>query len=549
MPTVVARHRPCLVIVRDGWGENPYPEWDHANAVKVARPPVDAALRRDWPFTLIATSGEDVGLPDGTMGNSEVGHQNIGAGRIVFQESVRITRAIRDASFFDNPALGAAIDRCRSRGGRLHVMGLASDAGVHSRLEHLLAVVQLAARRGLRDVFIHSFMDGRDTPPTSGAGFLRRIQAELASIGTGRIATLCGRYWAMDRDNRWPRTQRAYRLLTGEGGAATAGGSADVTLVRDPLAALEHAYAHPPEPSMVGDEFVPPLAVTDDGAAPIGVIRDGDAVVFFNFRGDRPRQLVRAFTLDAFPYRDTDKTGELRDMGFQRGRKLDLAFVTMTEYEAGLPVSVAFPKPPPMADIAGQYLSRLGLRQFRCAETEKYAHVTFFFNDYREAPFDGEQRQLVPSPTVSTYDQKPEMSALEITDLMERRIASGVDDLIILNYANPDMVGHTGSLPAAVKACTVVDACVGRVLEAVRRAGGCAIVTADHGNFEQMIDPETGGPHTAHTTYTVPLYVVGEPFRGKRLRDGGRLADVMPTALEMMALDVPAAMTGRSLLQ
>lgn len=540
MPSPVLRRRPCLLIIRDGWGENPHPEWDHANAVKLAQPPVDAALRRDWPFTLIATSGEDVGLPDGTMGNSEVGHQNIGAGRVVYQESVRISRAVRDGSFFDNPALLAAVQRCLTRAGRLHVIGLASDAGVHSRLEHLFAVVQFAAQNRLRDVFVHCFMDGRDTPPNSGLDFIRRIQSELARIGTGRIASLCGRYWAMDRDYRWQRTQRAYRLLTGS--------PHDLTLVRDPLAALQHAYANPPEPTMVGDEFVPPLAVTDDGETPLAPIRDADAVVFFNFRGDRPRQLVRAFTLDAFPYRDTDKTGQLRDMGFDRGPKLDLAFVTLTEYEAGLPVSVAFPKLPRMTDIAGDYLSRLGLRQFRCAETEKYAHVTFFFNDYREPPFPGEERQLVPSPKVSTYDQQPEMSAPQVTDVIERRIASAVDDLIVLNYANPDMVGHTGSLPAAVKACTVVDQCVGRVLESLRRAGGCAIVTADHGNFEQMIDPATGGPHTSHTTYTVPLYVVGEPFRAKRLRPGGRLADVMPTALEMMGLDPPPAMTGRSLL-
>ncbi|MGE0482298.1 MAG: 2,3-bisphosphoglycerate-independent phosphoglycerate mutase, partial [Phycisphaerae bacterium] len=429
--------------------------------------------------------------------------------------------------------------RCLARKSRLHIMGLASDVGVHSSLDHLVACVELAARRGLRAVFVHAFTDGRDSPPNSGIGYVRRIGKELRRIGVGTIASVCGRYWSMDRDNRWQRTDRAYRLLTqGEGDAAA-----------NAVEALEHYYAHPTEPNMAGDEFVPPTVITDDGLTPVATIRNGDAVIFFNFRGDRPRQLVRAFTLDEFPYRGKDKTGEERTMGFRRAAKLDLSFVTLTAYESGLPVKVAFPKPPKMENIAGAFLSGLGLRQFRCAETEKYAHVTFFFNDYREEPFAGEERLLVPSPQVSTYDQKPEMSAHELTDAVVRRIAGGVDDLIVLNYANPDMVGHTGSLPAAVKACLVVDECVGRVLDAVRNAGGCAIVTADHGNLEQMIDPETGGPHTSHTTYDVPLYVIGEPFRGRKLRSGGRLADVLPTALTMLGLEPPGEMTGKSLIE
>lgn len=533
------KHRPCVVIIRDGWGENPDPAWDHANAVKIARPPIDAMLRREWPFTLIHTSGFDVGLPEGTMGNSEVGHQNIGAGRVVDQESVRITKAIRDGSFFQNAELVAAVERCLSRRSRLHIMGLASDVGVHSRLEHLFAVVELAARRGLRDVYVHCFTDGRDSPPQSGVGFIRRIAQELRRIGVGTIASVCGRYWAMDRDDRWVRTERAYRMLTqGEGEAAA-----------DPVEALERYYRHPTEPNMAGDEFVPPTVISDDGVTPVATIRDGDSVVFFNFRGDRPRQLCKAFVLDTFPYRGQDKTGAPRELGFARPAKLNVYYVTMTEYESGLPVHVAFPKPPKMVNIAGEYLSRLGLRQFRCAETEKYAHVTFFFNDYREEPFPGEERAMVPSPKVSTYDQQPEMSAPGVTDLVVHRIASGADDLMVVNFANPDMVGHTGNLAAAVRACEVVDACVGRVLEAVREAGGCAIVTADHGNFEQMIDPATGGPHTSHTTFDVPLYVYGEAFRGRSLRSGGRLADVMPTALAMMGLRVPEEMTGRSLLE
>jgi 2,3-bisphosphoglycerate-independent phosphoglycerate mutase len=314
------------------------------------------------------------------------------------------------------------------------------------------------------------------------------------------------------------------------------------------VAALERYYANPSEPGMHGDEFVPPTVISENGRFPVATIADGDSVIFFNFRGDRPRQITKAFTCDKFPFRALDKSGQEREMGFQRGPKLDLCYVTMTAYEAGLPVKVAFPKRPKLINVGGEYLSDLGLRQFRCAETEKYAHVTFFFNDYREEPFPGEERKLVASPKVSTYDQKPEMSAEAITQLMLERIATGVDDLIVLNYANPDMVGHTGSLEAAVTACKVVDACVGKVLEAINKAGGCAIVTADHGNFEQMIHPDTGGPHTAHTTYPVPLYLVGQPFRGVTLREGGRLADIMPTALTVMGLDVPEEMTGRSLL-
>ncbi len=532
------KQRPCVLIIRDGWGENPDSRWDHANAVKLAAPAVDAMLRSDWPFTLIATSGLDVGLPDGTMGNSEVGHQNIGAGRVVDQELVRISKAIHDGSFFRNAELVSAVETCLARRSRLHILGLASDVGVHSSLEHLVACVELAARRGLREVFVHAFTDGRDSPPTSGVEYLQRIQGELRRIGVGQIASVCGRYWAMDRDNRWPRTERTYRMLVhGEGAAAP-----------DPIAALQRYYAKPSEPSMHGDEFVPPTVISEDGLTPLATVRDGDSVIFFNFRGDRPRQLVRAFTLDAFPYPGRDKSGVERQMGFERGRKLDLFFATLTAYEEGLPVNVAFPKPPKMENIAGQFFSRLGLRQFRCAETEKYAHVTFFFNDYREEPFEGEERRMVASPQVSTYDLKPEMSAPELTDLLVERLASGVDDFVVCNFANPDMVGHTGSLPAAIRACQVVDQCVGRALDAVKRAGGCAIVTADHGNLEQMIDPLSGGPHTAHTTFKVPLYLYGAPLRGLKLRADGRLADILPTALALMGLDPPTEMTGRSLI-
>ena len=532
------KNRPCVVIIRDGWGENPHKEWDHANAVKLAAPPVDARLRETVPFTLIKTSGFDVGLPEGTMGNSEVGHQNIGAGRIVDQDSVRITKAVRDGSFFANAELVAAVERCLARKSKLHILGLASDTGVHSRLDHLFACIELAARRGLRDVFIHCFTDGRDSSPESGIGFVERIETRARQLGTGQIASVCGRYWAMDRDNRYQRTQRAYRMLT----------RGDADAAQSATEALRRYYAHPSEPTMHGDEFVPPTVISEDGRNPVAKIEDGDAVIFFNFRGDRPRQLVRSFVLDTFPFEGEDKTGERRTLGFDRGPRLDLYFATMTAYEATLPVHVAFHKPPKMLNIAGQYLGELGLRQFRCAETEKYAHVTFFFNDYREEPFPGEERGLIASPQVSTYDQQPEMSAREITDVMCKRIDARIDDLIILNYANPDMVGHTGSLEAAIVACKTVDACVGRVLEALEGVGGSAIVTADHGNLEQMIDPETGGPHTSHTTYDVPFYVCGSEFKGAKLRDGGRLADVMPTALQMLGLDIPKEMTGRTLI-
>lgn len=536
MPPKV-KNRPCLIVVRDGWGENPDPKWDHANAIKLAQPPVEAMLRRDWPFTLVATSGFDVGLPEGTMGNSEVGHQNIGAGRIVDQESVRITKSVRDGSFFRNPTIVRAVEHCLARHSRLHVMGLASDTGVHSLLEHLYGVVEVAARHGLKDVYVHGFTDGRDSPPTSGVGFVRAIEARLRQIGVGRLASVCGRYWAMDRDNRWDRVERAYRMLV-RGDVAAAPGAVE---------ALQHYYDRPREPNMQGDEFVTPTVIAQQGRPP-ATVRDGDAVVFFNFRGDRPRELTQAFTFDEFPYRTKDRAGVERQMGFDRGPKLDLYFVTMTEYAKNLAVHIAFPKLPKMQNTGGEYLSKLGLRQFRCAETEKYPHVTFFFNDYREEPFPGEERQLVASPQVATYDLQPEMSAYGVTDVVLKRIAAGVDELLVVNFANPDMVGHTGSIPAAVKACQVVDECVGKVYAAILAAGGCGVITADHGNFEQMIDPETGGPHTSHTTYPVPLYVFGQPFKGVKLRPG-RLADVMPTVLTMMGLAVPAEMRGSSLIE
>jgi 2,3-bisphosphoglycerate-independent phosphoglycerate mutase len=524
MPAV--SKRPCVIIVRDGWGKNPYPQWNNANAVYLARHPVADRIMREYPSTLIHTSGFDVGLPEGTMGNSEVGHQNIGAGRVVDQESVAITKQIRDGQFFDNAPLNAAAAHAIQNRSRLHLLGIASDAGVHGRLEHLFACLELCKRRELQRVFVHAFTDGRDTPPNSGLGFIRQIEAKMSEIGVGRIATVSGRYWAMDRDQRWDRVQRAYLALTGGAGP----------LFPSAVTAVENYYAHPAEPTMNGDEFITPSVISDDGRAPRAVIGDGDAIIFYNYRGDRPRELTKAFVLRQFD-------------GFARRRIENLFFCTMTAYETGLAVHVAFPKPPKMENILGQYLGDLGLRQFRCAETEKYPHVTFFFNDYREEPFAGEDRLVIASPRdVSTYDQKPQMSAAAVCDEVVRRVDGGVYDLIVVNFANCDMVGHTGVLGAAIKAVEVTDDCVGRVLDAVARQGGTALVLADHGNCEQMIDPLTGGPHTAHTIYDVEIILVDERLRGRRLREGGRLADVAPTALMMMGLPQPPQMTGQSLL-
>jgi 2,3-bisphosphoglycerate-independent phosphoglycerate mutase len=518
--------RPLVLIVRDGWGKNPYPQCNNANAAFLAKHPVQDRLAAEYPNTLIHTSGFDVGLPEGTMGNSEVGHQNIGAGRIVDQESVRVTKQIRDGEFFDNVELNNAVTNALTKGTNLHLFGIVSDAGVHGLLEHLFACLELCKRRGLSRVFLHAFTDGRDTSPNSGLNYLRQVEAKMKEIGVGKVATVVGRYYAMDRDNRWPRVEKAFRAIRFGDGAR----------FRSAEEAIAYYYEHPTEPNMSGDEFVSPSVICDDGTTPRATVKAGDSVIFYNYRGDRPRELTKAFVLPEFT-------------GFDRGERLDVYFVTMTAYEQGLPVRVAYPKPPKMSNILGELLSTKGLRQFRCAETEKYPHVTFFFNDYRNDPFPGEDRQIIPSPTdVSTYDQKPEMSAYGVCDEMIKRINSNQYDMLVVNFANGDMVGHTGVLPAAIKAVEHVDICVGRILDVVQKQNGVAIVTADHGNCEQMIDPATGGPHTAHTTYPVELFVVDERFKGKKLLENGRLADVAPTALQMMGLEQPKEMNGRSLI-
>jgi len=533
---------PCILIIRDGWGINPHPKERAADGTRLGTTPVCDRLEREWPHTLIKTSGEDVGLPiehgEPVMGNSEVGHQNIGAGRIVDQELMRITRAVRSGEFARNEGLIAACAHAKGTTGdgrarALHIMGLVSGGKVHSDFLHLEALVQLAKSQGVPSdrVFVHVFTDGRDTAQHSGLPFVERLEELLAHAG-GRIATVIGRYWAMDRDFRWDRVERAWNAIMDRPG--TAYGTNAVQVMRD-------YYAKPISPNMSGDEFIPPTRILRDA----GVPTDGDAVVFFNFRGDRPRELTMAFVLPDEAWSKVKSGGFARDP-----RPHGLHFVTMTGYEQGLPVRVAFERPAKMQHIMGEWISSLGLTQFRCAETEKFPHVTFFFNDYREEPFPGEHRTLIPSPKdVETYDQKPEMSAYGVRDAVLGRIAAAdCESFIVVNFANPDMVGHTGNLQAVIKACEVVDECVGQIMEATLARGGSLVITADHGNAEQMKDPMTGEPQTAHTNFTVELFVVGEAFRGVQLREGGRLADIAPTMLAMMGCAQPPEMTGTSLL-
>ena len=533
-----SKKRPVVLIVRDGWGHNPYPDQDFCNAVVQADAPRDQRLLAEYPHVQIATSGEDVGLPDGVMGNSEVGHQNIGAGRIVDQELMRITRAIRNGSFFENQTLQAAVAHVQQSGGSLHLLGLVSDGGVHSHVDHACALIDFCQRAGLaaNRLCVHAITDGRDTSPTGGAGYVKQLEDKLASAGIGRVASVVGRFYAMDRDFRWDRVQQAYFMLTQ--GAEKVMASADE--------AIQHYYSHPTDESRHGDEFITPVSIAPNGVVQDEQrVRDGDAVIFFNYRGDRPREITKAFVLD------NDDWSAIKNGGFDRGPQIqNLYFATMSRYEADLPTHVIFEQPAQMENILGSYLSEQGLKQFRCAESEKHPHVTYFFNDYREEPFDGELQQELPSPKhVSTYDQIPEMAALEVTSTVLDAIASDQYDFILVNYANGDMVGHTGVLAAAIQAVETVDQCVGRLVEAVLAKGGALVVTADHGNCEQMIDRETGRPHTAHTTYDVDLIVVDPDSQGKKLRSGGRLADIAPTVLDLLGLEKPGQMTGESLLR
>ncbi|HEX8733610.1 MAG TPA: 2,3-bisphosphoglycerate-independent phosphoglycerate mutase [Ktedonobacterales bacterium] len=516
--------RPLTLIVMDGYGINPRKD---ANAIALASKPYLDAIERQWPHTQIATSGPAVGLPEGQMGNSEVGHLNIGAGKRVLQEFTRVSAAIHDGSFFSNPALLDAIAHVKRNGSKLHLCGLIGDGGVHAHQSHLEALLRMAARDEVERVYIHAFTDGRDTSPFGGREYMAELLARAKELGgehPARVATIAGRYYAMDRDNRWDRIARVYFAMTrAEGQRAS-----------DPVAAIADSYER-----NVTDEFIEPVVLMEDDH-PVTIVEPGDAVIYFNFRSDRGRELTKAFVLPELPHQAEGK--------FMRGPRLDdLVFVTMTEYESGLPVEVAFPADnvdEPLAKI----LSDRGMRQFHSAETEKYAHVTFFFNGGREAPYPGEDRELIPSPKVATYDLKPEMSSVELTDAVVRRIQSGDYDVIIMNYANADMVGHTGKLDAAIKAVEAVDAGVGRVVEAALAAGGAALITADHGNAEQLVEYDTGKPLTSHTTNPVPFYFVVPQWPNARLRGDGILADVAPTMLQLLGIPQPAGMTGHSLI-
>ncbi|MCT0230611.1 2,3-bisphosphoglycerate-independent phosphoglycerate mutase [Synechococcus sp. CS-1324] len=507
---------PVVLAILDGWG---YGESSGTNAITEASTPVMDALWQVYPHALIQASGGDVGLPDGQMGNSEVGHLTIGSGRIIRQELVRISKAATDGSLAENPALNDLADHLLATGGSLHLLGLCSNGGVHSHIDHLGSLLQWAADRGLKEVFIHAITDGRDTPPQSALPFLDQIDAQIASVGVGRISTLCGRYWAMDRDNRWDRTEKAFRLLTES--APIAGLTAQQ--------AVEAAYA-----SGINDEFIEPLRLDT------GELGDGDGLICFNFRPDRARQLLRSLALERFD-------------GFVRQQLPRLRLVTFTQYEAGLPVEVAFP-PESLDGLLGQVVSEHGLLQLRTAETEKYPHVTYFMNGGIEQPFPGEDRHLVPSPRVATYDQSPEMSADALTESCIASINKGIYSLIVINYANPDMVGHTGMIEATKTAISTVDRCIGQLVEATNRKGGTLLITADHGNAEMMRSSD-GRPWTAHTTNPVPVILVeGEkrklPGHGAHasLRSGGGLADIAPTLLDILDLPQPARMTGRSLI-
>ncbi len=536
-----SQKRPVVLIIRDGWGNNPYSEYQQSNAVHLAKTPVDDWMRKNYPHVLIHTSGEDVGLPAGVIGNSEVGHQNIGAGRIVNQELLRISMMMRSGEFNKNDVLLQAMADVKKSGKNLHLLGLASDAGVHSSLEHLYGLLSLAKENGLHanQVYIHNFSDGRDCQPDTGIKFCEQIEEKLNEIGIGHIASVIGRFYAMDRDDRWDRVEVAYKLLTEGIGSQ----------VKTATEAYRQYYNKPDDENRKGDEFIRPTVVLDKDGRPLPRISDGDAVIFYNFRGDRPRELTRAFCMEEFPYQAEGKDGVNRKMGFKRNCKISVNFVTMTEYEQGIPVNAAVKKPPKMMNTLGAYVSEAGLQQFRCAETEKFPHVTFFFNDYRDEPYEGEERQIIASPRdVTTYDQKPEMSAPGVTDEVLRRINTDQYDLMVINFANGDMVGHTGSLSAAIKAVESVDVGVGKIVNAVLSKGGTLIVTADHGNCEQMIDPNTGGIHTAHTNYDVDLILVDDEYKGNQLRTGGRLADIAPTALRLLELPQPSEMTGESLI-
>lgn len=512
---MTATRKPTALIILDGWGHRDPAE---DNAISSANTPFWDKLWQNHPKTLINTSGMFVGLPQGQMGNSEVGHMNLGAGRIVYQSLTRIDKDVEEGTFKSNAALCAAIDKAVSSDRAVHLMGLLSPGGVHSHEEHILAAAEMAAERGAKEVYIHAFLDGRDMPPRSAKPSLEKAAAKLKALGVGRVASIMGRYFAMDRDNRWDRVEQAYNVMTL--------GDAEFT-AEDPVTALDQAYERGEN-----DEFVKATRIISNGE-PEGTINDGDSVIFMNFRADRAREMTRSFVEKQFE-------------GFERRKHPELAdFVMLTEYAADIETSCAYP-PEQLSNGLGEYCANQGKTQLRIAETEKYAHVTFFFNGGLETPFAGEDRILVPSPKVATYDLQPEMSAPEVTDKLCEAIKSGKYDLVVCNYANGDMVGHTGKLDAAIKAAECIDECVSRIAGALEEVGGEALITADHGNCEQMTDPNSGQVHTAHTIGPVPLIYVGP--RKVNLSDDGALSDVAPSLLTLMGLEQPAEMTGHSLV-
>ena len=507
--------KPVVLMILDGYGLN---EKEKGNAVALAKTPVMDRLMKEYPFVKGNASGMAVGLPDGQMGNSEVGHLNMGAGRIVYQELTRITKEIQDGDFFKNEALLKAMENCKKNNSALHTFGLLSDGGVHSHNTHLYGLLEMAKREGIEKVYVHAFLDGRDTAPTSGEGFMAELVEKMSEIGVGKVASVTGRYYAMDRDNRWDRVELAYKAITkGEGEKA-----------ENPVEAIAASYKND-----VTDEFVKPTVIVENGT-PVATIKDGDSVVFFNFRPDRAREITRAFCADEFD-------------GFDRGARLNTTYVCFTEYDVTIPnKEIAFKKVS-ITNTFGEFLAAKGLKQARIAETEKYAHVTFFFNGGVEEPNEGEDRILVKSPKVATYDLKPEMSAYEVCDKLVEAIKSDKYDVIIINFANPDMVGHTGIESAAIKAVEAVDECVGKAVDALMEVDGTMFICADHGNAEQLIDYETGESFTAHTTNEVPFILVNADPKYS-LREGGCLADIIPTLIELMGLEQPVEMTGKSLL-
>ncbi|WP_349668651.1 2,3-bisphosphoglycerate-independent phosphoglycerate mutase [Lacrimispora sp.] len=507
--------KPVVLMILDGYGLNN--NCDH-NAVCEARTPVIDQLMSQCPYVKGNASGLAVGLPDGQMGNSEVGHLNMGAGRIVYQELTRITKAISDGDFFTVPEFLQAVENCKKNNSALHMWGLVSDGGVHSHIGHIYGLLELAKKNGLEKVYVHCFLDGRDTPPASGKSYVEALEAKMKELGVGKVASVSGRYYAMDRDNRWDRVKRAYDALTkGEGNQA-----------QSATAGIQASYD-----AEKNDEFVEPFVVTENGA-PVAVVEDGDSVIFFNFRPDRARELTRAFCDDEFT-------------GFEREKRLNLTYVCFTDYDETIKNKLVAFKKEAIVNTFGQFLADHNLTQARIAETEKYAHVTFFFNGGVEEPNKGEDRILVPSPKVATYDLQPEMSAPVVCDKLVDAVTSGKYDVIIVNFANPDMVGHTGIEDAAIKAIETVDACVGRTVDAVKEMNGVMFICADHGNAEQLLDYETGEPFTAHTTNPVPFILVNADPASK-LREGGCLADIAPTLIELMGMEQPKEMTGKSLI-